>query len=231
MNPTQPHPLDCAGLPASLHNTQPSKPNTGLECSQTLPRVCFLLVLAISSLQSQEHKLPAESTVTKTAYKPATEPKDAVLADWDLLDKTDVVVSDGKKDATIKYPAEMKVLDGKRVAIVGFMAPFESVDDMTQCMILPAYVGCYYCGPPAVTQVVLIQQTSAKKENRPFINEAVIVTGTLRLFSFESQHPAHQADFMYALDEATVEVFTGQNKPSRAAAHLPPDPRKEPINY
>jgi hypothetical protein len=36
---------------------------------------------------------------------------------------------------------------------------------------------------------------------------------------------------MYALDDATVEVFTGKNKPLRAAAHLPPDPRKQPKIY
>ena len=98
-------------------------------------------------------------------------------------------------------------------------------------MILPASVGCYYCAPPAVTQVVLIQQKNEKQEKRPFINEAVLVTGTLRLFTFVSEHPAHQADFMYALDEATIEVFTGKNKPRRAAAHLPPDPRKQPKIY
>jgi hypothetical protein len=111
------------------------------------------------------------------------------------------------------------------------MAPFEKLDDMSTCMILPASVGCYFCSPPAVTQVALIQQKGGTKDKRPFINEAVIVTGTLRLFTFASQHPAHQADFMYALDDATVEVFTGKNKPRRAAAHLPPDPRKQPKIY
>jgi hypothetical protein len=196
-----------------------------------MKRTLFAFIASFSLAHAQEHKLPAESKDAKTAYKAATEPTEAVWADWDFLNNTDVIVSDGKKDATLNYPAEIKALDGKRVAIVGFMAPFEKLDDMSTCMILPASVGCYFCSPPAVTQVALIQQKGETKDKRPFINEAVIVTGTLRLFTFESQHPAHQADFMYALDDATVEVFTGKNKPRRAAAHLPPDPRKQPKIY
>ena len=202
-----------------------------LKCSVWLKRALFTLGIVLSQSQAQEHKLPAESKDAKSAYQAATEPTEAVLADWDFLDKTDVVVSDGKKDATINYPAEIKALDGKRIAIVGFMAPYEKLDDMSTCMILPASVGCYFCSPPAVTQVVLIQQKNEKKEKRPFINEAVLVTGTLRLFTYASQHPAHQADFMYAIDDATVEVFTGKNKPRRTPAHLPPDPRKQPKIY
>ena len=196
-----------------------------------MKRALFAFIASFSLAQAQEHKLPAESKEAKNAYQQASEPTQAFLADWDFLNKTDVVVSDGKKDATIQYPAEIQALDGKRVAIIGFMAPYEKLDDMSTCMILPASVGCYFCSPPAVTQVVLIQQKGGTKDKRPFINEAVIVTGTLRLFTFASQHPAHQADFMYALDDATVEVFTGQNKPSRAPAHLPPDPRKQPQIY
>jgi len=191
----------------------------------------LLLITLATALTAQEHPLPKESAGASAAYKQAEAATEAVLADWDFLNKTDVIVSDGKKNAAIKYPADIKALDGKRVAIVGFMAPFEKLDDMSTCMILPASVGCYFCSPPAVTQVALIQQKGETKDKRPFINEAVIVTGTLRLFTFESQHPAHQADFMYALDDATVEVFTGKNKPRRAAAHLPPDPRKQPKIY
>lgn len=196
-----------------------------------MKRALFAFIASFSLAQAQEHKLPTESKEAKNAYQQASEPTEAFLADWDFLNKTDVVVSDGEKDATIKYPAEIKALDGKRVALIGFMAPYEKLDDMSTCMILPASVGCYFCSPPAVTQVALIQQKGGTKDKRPFINEAVIVTGTLRLFTFVSQHPAHQADFMYALDDATVEVFTGQNKPRRTSAHLPPDPRKQPKIY
>jgi len=231
MHPTLPHSQVCPEAPAPSQGSQSALSLTGRKSSKWLRRVCSVLAFAITAGQSQEHQLPAEAKDGRQAYQTVTQPSNAILVNWEFLDKTDVVVSDGKKDATINYPHEVKALDGKRVAIVGFMAPFESLDDMTQCMILPAYVGCFYCGPPPVTQVLLIQQINAKKQKRPFINDAVIVTGTLRLFSFDSQHPAHQADFLYAFDDAVVEVFDGQNKPSRAAAHLPPDPRKEPKIY
>lgn len=173
------------------------------------------------------HAQPKAEEGTKAYDLRAVSPDTATLVDWNFMDHTDVVVSDGKKNAKIGYPPEIKELDGKRIAIVGFMAPWEQIDDMTKFILVPSYVGCYFCSPPAVTQVALVEQRNPDKKKRPFINEAVIVTGTLRLFSYASKHPAHLADFLYALDDAVVEVYTGKNKPARIPAHLPPDPKRQ----
>lgn len=189
------------------------------------------LAAVVHAAEPPPHAVPKPEDPAKSYPLRADSPDSATLIDWAFLDKANVIVSDGKKNATIGFPPELKTLDNHRVAIVGFMAPWEQIDDMTKFILVPSYVGCYFCAPPAVTQVALVEQANPKKKKLPFINEAVIVTGTLRLFTYASKHPAHQADFLYALDDAVAEVYTGRNKPTRIPAHLPPDPKRQPKVY
>lgn len=144
----------------------------------------------------------------------------ATEVDWKFMDRTDVKVSDGVTDATIRYPSEIKELDGKRIRIVGFMAPWQTLSDFTEFMFIPYEVGCVFCSPPPVTQVMLVKQKRARGQQvPPFAPRSITVTGTLRLFTYESAHPAHQADFMYALDDAVVEL-----RPGKSGKPLPTPP-------
>jgi hypothetical protein len=59
-------------------------------------------------------------------------------------------------DMALSFPESIKQLDGRRVSLVGFMAPFDNLDDMSRCMIVPSYVGCTFCSPPNKRQVVFI---------------------------------------------------------------------------
>ena len=102
----------------------------------------------------------------------------------------------------------------------GFMAPYDLLDDMSRFMLMPSYVGCHFCKPPALNQVLYVEQSgSAGSKGKPqFIHEPIRVTGTLRLFSTESEHPAHLAEFVYALDDARIEVLDGKDALERAQA-------------
>lgn len=177
-----------------------------------MSRVLMFLSFAVSLQAQVRFHTPTTPTgeAARQGYQPSATKTEAKRIDWKFLDRTDVEVSDGVRNATIKYPAEIKALDSKRISILGFMAPWEKVNDLTTFMLMPGYVGCYFCNPPAVTQVILVEQRNPEKKKRPYVNEAIVVTGTLRLFTFASQHPAHQADFMYALDDAVVEVAKGK---------------------
>ena len=61
-------------------------------------------------------------------------------------------------DMALSFPESLMKLDGRKVSLVGFMAPFDSLDDMSRCMIVPSYVGCTFCNPPNKRQVVFITQ-------------------------------------------------------------------------
>jgi hypothetical protein len=194
------------------------------------PSACFVLAALLSpcsgftqtageppfAVPNHTHERPVASDEAKTAasfYLPSPPREDAaVTVDWKFLDRTEVTVSDGVKDADIRYPAEIKALDGKRVRIIGFMAPLEKLTDLSEFMLIPFEIGCTFCNPPPVTQVILVKQkTRPNREKPPFAPKSITVTGTLRLFTFDSPHPAHQADFMYALDDATLELSPGKS--------------------
>ena len=61
-------------------------------------------------------------------------------------------------DMDLEFPESLKELDGRRVSLVGFMAPFDDLKDMRRCMIVPSYVGCTFCSPPNLSQVVFVTQ-------------------------------------------------------------------------
>ena len=42
-------------------------------------------------------------------------------------------------DMTLEFPESLKKLNGQRVSMVGFMAPFDSLEDMRRCQMVPSY--------------------------------------------------------------------------------------------
>ncbi|HAY81082.1 MAG TPA: hypothetical protein DCY79_14850 [Planctomycetaceae bacterium] len=123
-------------------------------------------------------------------------------------------------DMELGFPESLKQLEGRRVSLVGFMAPFDNLQSMRRCMIVPSYVGCTFCSPPSLTQVVYVTQGSNEAPERPypFIEQASQVTGTLRLSLPGSVHEGQQQGFLYSIENAVVTAHTGP-APKRAAGH------------
>jgi len=154
------------------------------------------------------------SLVAAVAEADASEPLPVI--DFPLLDR---VRSVDLIDLDFEFPEALKELDGKRVELVGFMAPFDSLDDMRRCMIVPSYVGCTFCSPPSLTQVVFVTQGSKKTSKRyPFIEPPSRVVGTLRLSVSESERDGQSQGFMYSIENAVVTPYAGEG-PSRAPGH------------
>ena len=123
-------------------------------------------------------------------------------------------------DMQLEFPESLKALEGERVSLVGFMAPFDSLEDMQRCMIVPSYVGCTFCSPPSMTQVVYVNQGKKNGAIRsfPFIEEPSYITGTFRLTLPESDHEGAQHGFLYFIEDAVVTPYTG-SAPERVATH------------
>ena len=127
-------------------------------------------------------------------------------------------------DMTLAFPESLKKLDGRRVSLIGFMAPFESLEDMSRCMIVPSYVGCTFCSPPNLRQVVFISQGEkdpSTKETYSFIEEPSFVTGIFRISYPESEHEGKKQGFVYSIENAKVTVYNG-DAPKRAPSHATP---------
>ena len=126
-------------------------------------------------------------------------------------------------DMALSFPESLMKLDGRKVSLVGFMAPFDSLDDMSRCMIVPSYVGCTFCSPPNKRQVVFITQG---KEGSPdqtysFIEEPSHVTGIFRISLPDRDHEGKTQGFVYSIENAEVRIHTGKIA-KRAPSHASP---------
>lgn len=123
-------------------------------------------------------------------------------------------------DPYLAFPDALIRLNGQRVRFTGFMAPFDSLDDMRHCMIVPSYVGCTFCSPPDLTQVVYVTQgrEDASSGTFPFIESLSEVSGVLRLSFPHSEHDGKLQGFIYSLEEAVV-TPKGGDVPARPPGH------------
>ena len=131
-------------------------------------------------------------------------------------------------DMELSFPNSLQVLDGKEVEMVGFMAPLDSLEDMSRCMIVPSYVGCTFCTPPDLTQVVYVTQGDANEtEEYPFIEEPSHVRGIFRISKDKDSLQGEGDGFVYSIEQAEVTAYTGDFS-ERAASHLTPGGHKSP---
>lgn len=160
-------------------------------------------------------ELEARHEAARVGDEDASNPLPVV--DFPLLDQARTLdLIDLKPD----FPESLKALEGRRVALVGFMAPFDSLNDMRRCMIVPSYVGCTFCSPPSLTQVVYVTQgrDEGSAGSYPFIEPASYVTGILRLSQAGSDHEGNEQGFLYSLEDAVVTPYTGETS-KRAPGH------------
>src|SRR4051812_27001066 len=97
-------------------------------------------LLAIASCGGSKDKDKDSSSAPSTAAK-AEAP---TLFDFKTLDHT-ILKRKENAPPTVIFPAELTAEDNKRISIIGFMAPFEEMDNMKRFMLLPSYVGCFFC--------------------------------------------------------------------------------------
>ncbi len=122
-------------------------------------------------------------------------------------------------EMALEFPGDLQALEGRRVRLIGFMAPFDSLNDMRRCMIVPSYVGCSFCTPPSLTQVVYVEQAERASGRFPFIEPPSDVSGILRLPRTGSGHEGHEQGFVYVIEDAVVTPYLAEDAPERAAGH------------
>ncbi len=112
-----------------------------------------------------------------------------------------VIHLDGSFERLPSIPSDLRALDGETVAMLGFMAPFDSLERFERIMIMPTMVGCYFCVPPSMNQVVYAEQ---KDRDAPFYDDPVLVVGRLHLWTPDSRAPYHRDGYLFAILESEV---------------------------
>jgi hypothetical protein len=128
-------------------------------------------------------------------------------------------------------PEPVAAAADKRVRINGYMVPYDSLEDMSTFMLMEKSSGCFFCVPPNLAEVAVVRQ--APGGTRKFIDDPIEVTGILRITKPDSPHEAHQAGFIYFIEDGKVEKLKWGGKPKfgpgegdaiQATEHLRPHP-------
>jgi hypothetical protein len=110
---------------------------------------------------------------------------------WDVLSQTSV---DGKFRPTFaKY---LRDLDGREVALNGYIQPLGEDPDLSAFMFIEYPVGCWYCEMPEVMGIVYVALPAGR--TAAYRRGLVRVTGRLRLNANDPE------DFLYAIRQARV---------------------------
>jgi hypothetical protein len=110
---------------------------------------------------------------------------------WDVLAQT--VIGAGSRPSFARY---LQDLDGKQVALTGFMQPLKEEQEVTAFLFIEFPVGCWYCEMPETASIIWVELPEGKSV--PYRRDLVRVVGRLQLNASDPE------DFVYAIRNARV---------------------------
>jgi hypothetical protein len=112
---------------------------------------------------------------------------------WNIIRTTK-----GSLTAGGTFTDDVKALNGKEVYMIGFMVPDETYRDVTEFLMLPIPIECYFCQMPPSRDVLWINLREGEKTDIKI--EPVLIRGTFTL------HEGPNMKFFYSLENATFEA-------------------------
>lgn len=110
------------------------------------------------------------------------------VLEWELLKETT-----GRFLSGPTFPEGLADLDGKAVNLVGFMTPIDQFTNVSEFMLLPVPITCYFCSSPPMRHIIEVKLTEPTPE---LVNEPVIIGGQLIL------HEKKGSTFFYTIQHA-----------------------------
>jgi hypothetical protein len=103
----------------------------------------------------------------------------ALLSDFDY-ELPDPLTSPAASQPLNEIPAEVKALDGRKVAVRGFMLPLDlDQEGVSQFLLNGSFDMCYFGAPVRMNEWILVTMTGGKKT--PFTHLATLVHGTIEV--------------------------------------------------
>lgn len=125
----------------------------------------------------------ATSAIAATSAKSETSATQATPATPDGMTGTDTTTRILFKDlrkfrmGDTRPPEEIEKLNGQTVAIVGYMVPFDSIENIDKFVLLQApFMGCYHVPPPQPNESLMIFSSNQRVD---YTYEPILITGTL----------------------------------------------------
>lgn len=111
---------------------------------------------------------------------------------WSVITETTM----DRKQFRPTFPKYLKELDGKEVALSGFMQPLGDDLEVAAFLLIEYPVGCWYCEVPDPTAIVLAELPTGK--TTPVTRGLIKITGKLTLNSTDPEN------FLYSLSNVKV---------------------------
>lgn len=116
----------------------------------------------------------------------------------DLLKWNVIRTTKGSLRGGGNFSEELLQYDGQEVYIIGFMVPREQFRDVTEFMMLPIPIECYFCSLPPSRDVLYVNLR--EDEVAQIYNEPVLIKGTFNI------HQGENVKFFYTLENATFKA-------------------------
>jgi tetratricopeptide (TPR) repeat protein len=122
---------------------------------------------------------------------PAIDPKGINPVPWELFGESAI-----EKPFKVSFPKYLQELQGKQIAMTGFMYPLREDPDMSAFLFIEAPVGCWYCEMPETTGIIFVEL--------PLGQTARYQRGLVRIVGRLSLNAADPEEFLYAVRDARV---------------------------
>jgi hypothetical protein len=114
------------------------------------------------------------------------------LLSWDTVTDTG-----GNRFSGPQFEEALLARDGQPINILGFMTPINRYRDMTEFILLPLPIECYFCQTPPMNHVVWVKMKEGEKTN--LYKEPVLINGTLKL-----EGTWEEAKYFYSIQDAEL---------------------------
>ena len=111
------------------------------------------------------------------------------LISWDVVRETR-----GTRTTGATFSDELEQHDDTRVDIIGFMVPVYEFREVSEFLLLPLPIECYFCEEPPMREIIHVRMRDGERAN--LVNEPVMVNGLFNL------HEDAGSDYFYTIEDA-----------------------------
>jgi hypothetical protein len=131
------------------------------------------------------------ATKLDDAALPAINPDGVTPLPWAVIAHTTL-----DKQYKPTFPKYLRDLDGKQVALAGFMQPLGEDLELATFMLIEYPVGCWYCEMPEISAIVLVELPAGKS--------TTLTRGLVKIVGKLTLNATDPENFLYTLSKAKV---------------------------
>lgn len=148
-------------------------------------------VIAFVNSQLQRGSLARQMEALRASLEVERAEQGLDILSWSLMRATK-----GSMRKGAEFSPELLALDGQLVNVMGFMVPQEQFRNVTNFMILPLPIECYFCAMPPDRDIMNVELKEGETED--IWREPVLIIGTLNI------HKGPDVRFFYSLTNAVL---------------------------